>query len=269
MVYMKEKQCFLYCLLVGKTYDIYKKLFRCIQDLANERSLIFNPKKFQIDFEIGVIKALKLIFPHSEIKGCLFHYSQCIWRSVQSCNLVSLFKNNEEVRNTIKRISALPFLPLENITDAWIMIHESAPNLTQLTDFLDYTVRTWINEDALFERKIWNHHQNFKMRTTNSVESWHSQLKKAAIKTHLNIYEFILLLKNQQLKSENEMSFLNVGHTPAPKRLKYKQLDEKIERLTNQYLNGIKTIIEFFDAVGYALKLGKKSNQHNSSTAQQ
>ena len=94
-------------------------------------------------------------------------------------------------------------------------------------------------------------------------------IEKSCSKNSLNIYEFILLLTNQQLKSENEISFLNVGHTPAPKRLKYKQLDGKIERLTYQYLNGIKTIIEFLDAVGYALKLGKKSNQQNSSTAQQ
>ena len=89
---------------------------------------------------------------------------------------------------------------------------------------------------------------------TNNIESWHSQLKREALKSHLNVYEFILLLKNQQLKFENEISLLNIGNGTTPKRLKYKKIDEKIERLTNQYLR-TKNDLKFLDAVGYALKL--------------
>lgn len=257
-VYEEKTICFLYCLLVDKKYETYLKLFRSIQDLAIQRNMIFSPKKFQIDFEIAVINSLKLVFPLAEIKGCLFHYSQCIWRKVQNCGLVSAYKNNKEVKDTIKRVSALPFLPINHITDAWINIHSKAPEeqLPKLTEFLDYTSNTWINEEeCLFERKMWNHYQNYKMRTTNSVESWHSQLKREALKSHLNIYEFILLLKKQQLKFENEVSLLNIGNGTTPKRLKYKKLDEKIERLTNQYLR-TKNDLKFLDAVGYALKLG-------------
>ena len=71
-----------------------------------------------------MIKPLKLVFPLAEIKGCLFHYSQCIWRKVQNCGLVNAYKNNKDVRDTIKRISALPFLPIDDITDAWIFIQK-------------------------------------------------------------------------------------------------------------------------------------------------
>ena len=60
-----------------------------------------------------------------------------------------------------------------------------------------------MNEGGFFERRMWNHHQNYKMRTTNNIEPWNNQLKREASKSHLYIYEFILLLKNQQLKFEN------------------------------------------------------------------
>ena len=135
-------------------------------------------------------------------------------------------------------------------------IHLKAPEeeLPKLTEFLDYASNTWINEEEyLFEGKMWNHHQNYKMRT-NNTESWHSQLKREALKSHLNVYEFILLLKNQQLKFENEISLLNIGNGTTPKRLKYKKIYEKIERITNQHLR-TKNDLKFLDAVGYALKL--------------
>ena len=199
--------------------------------MAIENSLIFYPKKFHIDFEIAVIEALKIVFPHSEIEGCLFHFSQCIWRKIQKYGLVKDFNENKEIRTIIKQVTALPFLPLGNITDAWLKIFEKVdPENAKLTKFMDYACRTWVNEDGKFDRKMWNHFQNYKIRTTNSVEYWHSKLQKASSKRHLNIYEFILLLKNQQLIFENEIAFLDVGHTPTAKRPKYKQIDEKIER---------------------------------------
>ena len=64
---------------------------------------------------------------------------------------------------------------------------------------------------------MWNHHQNYKMRTTNNIESWHSQLKREALKSNLNVYEFILLLKNQQLKFKNEISLLNIENGTTQK----------------------------------------------------
>ena len=82
------------------------------------------------------------------------------------------------------------------ITDAWLNIFEKVDRENgKLTEFMDYACRTWVNEDGKFERKMWNHFQNYKIRTTNSIESWHSKLQKAASKRHLNVYEFILLLK--------------------------------------------------------------------------
>ena len=134
-----------------------------------------------------------------------------------------------------------------------------------------------------FWKKNVNNFQNYKIRTTNSVESWHSKLQKATSRRHLNIYEFILLLKNQQLIFENEIAFLDVGHTPTAKRPKYRQIDEKIEPLTNQYLKELKNDLTFLETVTHwnwgknimiknkllkllSLNFKKKKNKHSIFT---
>ena len=59
-------------------------MFNIIKEAALRNDLAFKPKTFQIDFEIGMIVAIRDSFGYNtEIKGCLFHFGQSIWRQVQ------------------------------------------------------------------------------------------------------------------------------------------------------------------------------------------
>ncbi len=138
---------YIYALLPNKNQEIYRRLFRLLQDKAAENNLIFNPQNFQIDFESSVVQSLRVIFPNAAIHGCLFHFTQCIWRKVQNLGLSKLFKENREVRKTIRRVAALPFLKLEDIDDAWLTICAEKPDNSILEQFMDYVLATWIGDD--------------------------------------------------------------------------------------------------------------------------
>ena len=40
------------------------------------------------DFELLLVQSLELQFPSACIHGCYFHFTQCLWRKVQSLGLV-------------------------------------------------------------------------------------------------------------------------------------------------------------------------------------
>lgn len=88
----------IYALLPSKTQATYRRLFQKLKEKAIEHGLIFNPKLFQIDYEIAVINAINLEFPPEHpneirVRGCLFHYTQAIWRKVNR------FRNPNKLRS--------------------------------------------------------------------------------------------------------------------------------------------------------------------------
>jgi len=104
-------------------------MFKLIKKAANRIDLIFHPKCFQIDFEIGTIMEIKEIFGHqTKIKRCLFHFGQSIWRKVQNVGLSEEYKNNAEVKLTVRRICALALVSIDKIDECWTTIHAEAPN---------------------------------------------------------------------------------------------------------------------------------------------
>ena len=88
---------FVYALLPNKEHRTYRKLLLALKDLAEDRGLEFKPKALQIDFERGAKAAIDFVFPTAALSGCLFHYSQAIYRKVQSLGLVTAFRTNPNV----------------------------------------------------------------------------------------------------------------------------------------------------------------------------
>ncbi|GBM73699.1 hypothetical protein AVEN_177747-1 [Araneus ventricosus] len=105
-----------FALLPNKTQATYVKLFTILKE-AN-----WSPECLTMDFEVAAIMGAKIVFPALEIKGCNFHFNQCLWRQVQSIGLADAYKCNTEIRLSIRMCAA--FLPEEDIDDAWIKIQE-------------------------------------------------------------------------------------------------------------------------------------------------
>ena len=187
---------FIYILLPDKKLTTYLRIFRLLQDKALELGLVFAPKTFQIDFETAVIRAINTIYPSSNIKGCLFHFSQAILRNISIKGLTE-YRNNDNLHKLVRRTSALPFLPIEKIWYVWDEIMELSDRTDEkVVKFLDYVTDTWIYQ-PLFEPTIWNHYRNYSTRTNNHLEGWHNSLNKKAGGSHKNFFEFINLLKDQ------------------------------------------------------------------------
>ena len=73
-------------------------------------------QRFVIDFEPAMWKAAPRVFPGIDIKGCCFHWCQCVWRKIQELGLVTSYKNDPGTFKLCRQLMALPYLPDKHIT---------------------------------------------------------------------------------------------------------------------------------------------------------
>ena len=63
----------LYALLEDKHHTSYAAVLEFLQ----RRCPLFNPVTTIVDFETAEHKAIFSVFPHTTLRGCLFHFCQC------------------------------------------------------------------------------------------------------------------------------------------------------------------------------------------------
>lgn len=73
-----------YAILTGKTEEIYVGLFKYVRNVL---PLQYDKLTIITDFELGLINAIRLVFPESSHQGCYFHYCQV------KINIISSYTN--------------------------------------------------------------------------------------------------------------------------------------------------------------------------------
>ena len=119
-----------------------------------------------------MINTVQQIFPEARIRGCLFHYSQAVWRKVQNLGLTVRYREDREINRLVRRASALPLILMESIPKVWMEAMNEADDVAA-TQFMDYMTETWVdNLGALFPMELWNQFDNLDgYRTNNLLES--------------------------------------------------------------------------------------------------
>ena len=72
----------------------------------------FDPDMIITDYELGMINAVPIVLPNTDHGGCVFHFDKCIFGKVKEYGLVRAYRNDNRVQKFIRKIMALPFLPI-------------------------------------------------------------------------------------------------------------------------------------------------------------
>ncbi|KAK3744787.1 hypothetical protein QZH41_014782, partial [Actinostola sp. cb2023] len=72
-------------------------------------------EKVVLDFEKAMWSALKETLPDANIMGCVFHWTQAVWRKVQELGLATVYSEDDGTHRYIRQLMALPFLPATEI----------------------------------------------------------------------------------------------------------------------------------------------------------
>ncbi|CAF4629621.1 unnamed protein product [Rotaria socialis] len=118
---------------------------------------------------------LKNVFPNTTIKGCNFHYNQCIFKKIQDLALQkdyydSLEDDPTSVKCLVQQTGALAFMPISKINELWCTIMDKFEHIPRSQDFFDYYTDTWIDKGCLYPRQLWNYYNFNGPRTNNGLE---------------------------------------------------------------------------------------------------
>jgi len=247
----------IYILMCSKNENSYSEVLNQINILKPN----LQPKAIVIDFEQAFIKSFKELYTDVKIHGCFFHFTQCLWRKLQSCGLKNRYSTDAIFSHEIKKLSALAFVPVDNVIFAFEELINSdyyVDNEEELRTVVDYFEDTWIGRPTrggrrrtpTFPIKIWNMFDAVmegSPRTNNSVEGWHRAFNSALAANHVTVWKFINMLKREQGLQEAKMEQQTAGAPQQKKRRKYKNLDERLiavvkgyeETNNNKYLKSI------------------------------
>ncbi|XP_025412819.1 uncharacterized protein LOC112685210 [Sipha flava] len=100
------------------------------------------------DFEQGLIDAFTNVFPGTQIRGCCFHFGQCLWRKIKNLpEIRQKYMNDADLSLKIKQLMALAFVPVPHVVDKFDKLISQqlfAVNEDLLIHLIDYFEETWI-----------------------------------------------------------------------------------------------------------------------------
>ena len=156
-----------FVLMPNKSRSSYETVF----DELNRLKPGLMPDNVMVDFELALIRAIEVKFPSSYVRGCFFHYCQAIFRKVSQEGLATQYSDRtSDIRQGVRRMMALPFLPEHDIEEAWEEVKGSLP--AALESVSEYFEETWAGASRRFLIRLWNQLNNavsHQSRTNNQL----------------------------------------------------------------------------------------------------
>lgn len=119
-----------YALMTNKSEESYLRFFQELIELGETSGYSLSPPLILSDFEQAVISASQIKFPNTVNKCCFFHFSQNLWRRIQSAGLSVEYGTNEDLSIKLRYLSALAFLPSAEIPLAFDHVKTILPPST-------------------------------------------------------------------------------------------------------------------------------------------
>ena len=90
------------------------------------------------------------MFPNTIQKGCVFHYTQAIYRRLMAIGLGPEYSAREDKYRFLRKVMALPFLPAEHIKTAFEALEDTSTDSGhhKLLEFMSYVRTNWIESST-------------------------------------------------------------------------------------------------------------------------
>lgn len=252
-----------YILMEKRDTASYQMAFSALNSLQPT----LRPTSVMTDFERSARNSLQEAFPNTTLRGCFFHFSQCIWRCIQRTGLQERYARDPCFALHIRYLGALAYVPLVDVASSFEAVLESdfyVQNEPDLVELINYFEDTWIGRtdrrgrrrEPLFPHSSWNCYESAVSdipRTNNSVEGWHSGFANLVGCSHPNIWKFIKCLKKEQCLSEVRVEQHLSGAQPTPSKKVYRDTALRVRRIAEDYEN--RDIMDYLRGIAYNFQL--------------
>ena len=245
-------------LLPCKEYTAYKMVMDCIS--SND---IPSPEKIHLDFEAGAIKAVKDVYPTTNLIGCDVHWKRCLREKLKQLGLLKYTNQFEDVQVFVRKLWSLSIVPPNKVISVWEkFIKDSVPYIdeeqtedsedeaeavtynTALEQFMVYFESTWLGSKnarnpegprrkARFDMGLWNKYDqviNEDDGCNNKSESWNS-VSKIGLNMHPSIWVVLDLFKREEGLARAKLSSVALGTAAVDHPARAKARAEKRRQL--------------------------------------
>ena len=232
---------FLYVLMSSRRTVDYKAVFEQLKVILTSE---FQVKEMVLDFELSLWKAIAECFPDVKMRGCVFHWTQCVWRKIQGVGLQGHYMQDVGVHRVCKQLLGLPFLPAQHIRTVFEKLQERATSddLQQLTDYIEIN---WM-ESAVWTPEAWSCFGQ-SIRTNNDVEGWHHRINAKAKKGNLPFYMLLGLLWEETEMLDINLHLISEHRLKRYQRTQYRELQATIFEAWDNYTKGRLTVTQLLD----------------------
>ena len=161
-------------------------MWSLIQSICQGNICTLNLTSMHVDVEPAMHIAVFSTSPNARIECCRFHLGQAWWRHIQKVGLNMEYRiKTSEIGKWLSRFFGLPFLPPEQVADAFAEdIMSDAPDSDKCSAFADYAVETYISDHVRYSPHLWASSPNMDTkRTNNGPEAFHSHFNGVLFNT--------------------------------------------------------------------------------------
>lgn len=231
-----------FALLPDKNKATYVKFLRKVKELEPAVS----PLTLLTDFESAMIGAISQEFSQTRHRGCFFHFSQSIFRQVQSNGLKQRYETDADFALMLRLLPALAFVPEQSVVEAFERLCDKNVFPCEVQPVVDYFEDTWIGRlqrrnhrrTPHFPHCMWNCFDGVLEglpKTNNSIEGWHRGFETQIAADHPNIWKFIDGIQREQSLNYLKIEQLVSGQQDPVPRKKYRDCSERIARLVQNF----------------------------------
>ncbi|CAF3352292.1 unnamed protein product [Rotaria socialis] len=248
--------CFpcIFGVLPDRKRTTYQHLFKILKGLAVSMNRTFKPARVMSDYEASIITAVVNEFSQAIHSGCSFHFTQAIYRRIQSLGLITSYSQDSDIRICCRKLMALALLPIDQIETSFYNLRtkSSAAVKQELHQLFLYFNHQWITNVPM---KMWSVH-GYQHRTNNNCEGFHNRLNQRILKAHPNIWTFIKCIQNEENRFRHLLLQMNAGAQARKKTAATSFIQKRIDTLNERYKNGEIDVDQLLD--GFSLTIAKQ-----------
>ncbi|XP_073235751.1 uncharacterized protein [Porites lutea] len=215
-----------FVLMSGRKKKDYRKVMKSILEMLPVEPDV---RQITIDFEKALWGVLRQLFPEVRIKGCVFHWTQALWRKIQELGLQHQYSNDQGTYLYLRKFMALPFLPEDQIPPMFEQLSLKATT-APLKQFVNYVAETWIRS-SIWPPSSWS---VFMMatRSNNDIEGWHNGLhRRASGRWNMPFYLLIDLLHQEARLTALRIRLVSEKKLTRIQRKKYGSVQAQVFNL--------------------------------------
>jgi hypothetical protein len=236
-----------YVIMPNKTQTTYERVFQVLSDSVGDNG---SPRICITDFELGLQSAIRNTWPNVQLQGCFFHLCQGIWRKTQEVGLAGEYATNENLRNQIKVLSALAFLPVGEVAHTFDDIFTDLSDDTHagLEEIYTFFETTYVGRRPArgprrrprFSIDTWNVRQRTEEgipRTNNKLEGLHRGIQCMFDGPHPTMWKFLSGLQKEHVLHYGRYLQILAGEPPEAGEKKFESVNRRLRTLIQRHVD--------------------------------